>query len=57
MMLLMHPEMQRVAHEEIDRVVGRDRLPTIEDQESLPYTIAFIKETRRYVDHGQSQDI
>lgn len=29
--MLMYPEVQRKAQEEIDRVIGRDRLPTIEE--------------------------
>lgn len=32
-----YPEIQKKAQEELDRVVGRDRLPTIEDEKDLPY--------------------
>lgn len=32
MYLLRHPEVQRKAQEEIDAVVGRDRLPTLDDR-------------------------
>ena len=38
-----YPEIQAKAHEELDRVVGRDRLPTIEDEKSMPYIHAIIK--------------
>jgi hypothetical protein len=33
--------------EELDSVVGRDRLPTFDDEQSLPYLVAFIKEVTR----------
>ncbi|KAJ3727480.1 cytochrome P450 [Lentinula raphanica] len=42
-----YPEIQRKAHEELDRVVGRDRLPTVEDEKNLPYCHAIIKEVER----------
>lgn len=30
--MLLYPEVQRKAQEEIDRVVGRDRMPTLNDR-------------------------
>ncbi|KAF9024635.1 cytochrome P450 [Hymenopellis radicata] len=41
------PRTQRKAQEEIDRVVGHDRAPTLADYDSLPYTRAFIQEVHR----------
>ncbi|KAI9037331.1 cytochrome P450 [Aspergillus affinis] len=41
------PEVQKKAQAELDRVVGRDRLPTIDDEKSLPYCRAIIKEVER----------
>ena len=42
-----YPEAQRKAQEEIERVVGRDRLPVFEDRASLPYTDAIFREVLR----------
>lgn len=47
--VLHHPEVQQRAHEELDTVVGRNRLPTFEDQESLPYINAVVKELLRWL--------
>jgi hypothetical protein len=38
-----YPDIQARAHAELDRVVGRNRLPTVEDQQDLPYLRAIIK--------------
>ncbi|NWY06077.1 CP1B1 protein, partial [Nothoprocta ornata] len=48
LLLLKHPQLQRELQEELDRVVGRGRLPTSEDRPSLPRLEAFIYETLRY---------
>ncbi|EAW06584.1 cytochrome P450 [Aspergillus clavatus NRRL 1] len=42
-----YPEIQKKAQAELDRVVGRDRLPTIEDEKNLPYCHAIVKEVER----------
>jgi|SRR5579859_312422 len=42
------PNVMDAAHEELDRVVGRDRMPTFEDEENLPYIKAMVKETLRW---------
>ncbi|EKM84422.1 hypothetical protein AGABI1DRAFT_104303, partial [Agaricus bisporus var. burnettii JB137-S8] len=38
-----YPEIQQRAHEELDQVVGHDRMPTVEDEKDLPYIHAIIK--------------
>ncbi|KAJ6589527.1 cytochrome P450, partial [Mycena capillaripes] len=42
-----HPEIEARAHEELDRVVGREHWPTAEDETRLPYIRAIIKEVLR----------
>ena len=41
--VLMNPKAQTKAQEEIDHVIGADRLPTSEDEPKLPYVIALAK--------------
>ncbi|KAK5212184.1 hypothetical protein LTR41_002426 [Exophiala xenobiotica] len=41
-------EVQQRAHEELDRVIGKDRTPTFEDEENLPYIRAMVKELMRW---------
>jgi cytochrome P450 len=43
------PEVQKKAQDEIDRVVGSERLPTMADESQLPYIRAMIKETLRWM--------
>ncbi|KAH7389013.1 cytochrome P450 [Cadophora sp. MPI-SDFR-AT-0126] len=46
--LVTHPEVQKKAHEEIDSIVGKDRVPTWDDVEKMPYCAAILKETLRW---------
>lgn len=46
--LLLNREAQEKAHEELDRVIGPNRFPTWEDEPSLPYVRAIIKEQHRW---------
>ncbi|KAG6864443.1 hypothetical protein C0991_009501, partial [Blastosporella zonata] len=46
--LLLHPEFQIKAQEEIDRVIGQGRLPEFSDRDSLPYVECLLQETHRY---------
>ncbi|KIW93064.1 uncharacterized protein Z519_06914 [Cladophialophora bantiana CBS 173.52] len=45
--MTLNPHIMRKAQEEVDRVVGEDRLPTWEDEQNLPYLRAMIKELLR----------
>ena len=45
---MVHPEVQIKAQAEIDRVVGRDRLPTLEDRKDLPYIDRIVWESLRW---------
>ena len=47
--MTLYPEVQTRAQEELDRVVGRDRLPTFEDRAQLPYVSNVVKETLRWM--------
>ncbi|KAF8897940.1 cytochrome P450 [Infundibulicybe gibba] len=57
LLMTLHPDIQRRAQEEVDRVVGSDRLPTFEDRELLPYVLAIIKETLRLVHRLMQDDV
>ncbi|CAK5279069.1 unnamed protein product [Mycena citricolor] len=46
--MALNPDIQRAAQAELDAVVGRSRLPTLEDQSSLPYVDAVCKEVLRW---------
>lgn len=47
--MLMFPEAQKVAQEEIDRVVGSGRMPEIDDAPNCPYIRSCVKETIRWM--------
>ncbi|KAJ0417659.1 cytochrome P450 [Aspergillus carlsbadensis] len=46
--MVLNPDVQRRAQEEINRVVGRDRLPGFADRDKLPYINAMVKESLRW---------
>lgn len=43
-----YPDVQARVQAELDQVVGRDRLPCMDDQPNLPYVMAFLYETMRF---------
>ena len=45
--MLQHPNAQRKAQAELDRVIGKGRLPDFGDRESFPYVEALINEVMR----------
>jgi cytochrome P450 len=47
--MLVHPDVQAKAQAEVDRVVGLDRLPEVEDRERLPYVEAVVNECLRWI--------
>jgi cytochrome P450 len=46
--MMIFPEVQKKASEEIDRVIGRNRLPNGADRDKLAYVMAIMKETHRW---------
>ncbi|KIM35572.1 hypothetical protein M413DRAFT_32429 [Hebeloma cylindrosporum] len=62
--LQVHPEVQRKAQQEIDSVIGLDRMPVMDDIKRLPYVQAVIYENHRLrpvaplsVPHAATEDI
>ncbi|KAG2156377.1 cytochrome P450 [Suillus clintonianus] len=46
--MVLNPEVQAKAQAEIDRVVGKDRLPDFDDRPAMPYVDAILRETLRW---------
>ena len=45
--MMEYPEVQSRVQAELDHVVGRNRLPSFDDQKDLPYTNAVLLEVYR----------
>ncbi|KAM8945496.1 cytochrome P450 1B1 [Pelodytes ibericus] len=61
--LIRYPSIQIKMQEEVDKVIGRHRLPCVEDQPDLPYIMAFLYELMRFssfvpvtIPHATTQD-
>lgn len=46
---LIYPDMQKKAQAELDRVIGRHRLPDFADKTELPYLDAVMRECLRWL--------
>ncbi|KJZ75867.1 hypothetical protein HIM_04691 [Hirsutella minnesotensis 3608] len=46
--MMLHPKIQAKAQQQIDKVVGRDRLPCFKDRDRLPYVNSIVQETLRW---------
>jgi len=46
--LVLYPDAQKKAQEEIDKVIGSHRLPNFEDRHSLPFVEALCREVLRW---------
>jgi len=46
--MVLHSHVLRKAQDELDRVVGNERLPELSDRENLPYISALISELLRW---------
>lgn len=62
LMMTIHSEIRRRAQEEIDKIVGEDRLPNMSDRNLLPFVDCIVKELHRYnppiplVPHAPTED-
>ncbi|GLB41345.1 putative cytochrome P450 family protein [Lyophyllum shimeji] len=61
--MVLFPDVLKKAQEEIDTVIGNDRLPTISDRSQLPYVSALVLEVLRWnsviptgIPHTASED-
>lgn len=46
--MTLYPTVQEKARAEVDRILGTDRLPTIEDWDRMPYMAAVVREVLRW---------
>uniref|UniRef100_A0A3Q2Z850 Cytochrome P450, family 1, subfamily C, polypeptide 2 n=1 Tax=Hippocampus comes TaxID=109280 RepID=A0A3Q2Z850_HIPCM len=64
LLLVKHPDIQMTLHRLVDKVVGPNRLPSVEDRGRLAYLDAFIYETMRFssfvpvtIPHSTTSDV
>ncbi|XP_004580108.2 cytochrome P450 2C1-like isoform X1 [Ochotona princeps] len=49
LLLLTNPGVAATMQQEIERVIGRERIPSMQDRSRMPYTDAVMHEIQRYV--------
>lgn len=47
--MMVFPDVQRKAQEELERIVGPNRLPEVDDYPNLPYIRCCVKESLRWM--------
>ncbi|XP_072483028.1 cytochrome P450 2C23-like [Notamacropus eugenii] len=64
LLILKHPEVQAKIHQEIDHVIGHNRVPSIKDRQDMPYMDTVVHEVQRFIDlipfnlpHAVTRDI
>ncbi|RYP78207.1 hypothetical protein DL771_000684 [Monosporascus sp. 5C6A] len=64
MAMILYPDSQKRAQDELERVVGSQRLPTFDDYDQLPYIQAMVREALRWrpvaplgVPHVSTEDL
>ncbi|KAM3911828.1 cytochrome P450 2A4-like [Leptodactylus fuscus] len=50
LLLMKYPDVLAKVQKEIDKVIGRDRSPKIQDRNQMPFTDAVIHEMQRFID-------
>ncbi|KAG6817816.1 hypothetical protein H0H87_003224 [Tephrocybe sp. NHM501043] len=53
LLMILHPDVQKCARDELDSVVGPKRLPNFDDRPRLPYLEAVLKEVMRWHTTGR----
>ncbi|KAF5379372.1 hypothetical protein D9615_006583 [Tricholomella constricta] len=46
--MVLNPDVQKKAQEELDSIIGHGRLPSLDDRSRLPYMEALLNEVHRY---------
>ncbi|KAG5353583.1 hypothetical protein C0989_005101 [Termitomyces sp. Mn162] len=52
--MLHFPSVMKKAQDELDHVVGLNRMPEFDDKDNLPYVKAVINETLRFIPKGST---
>ncbi|XP_075692283.1 cytochrome P450 2A3-like [Rhinoderma darwinii] len=50
LLIMKYPDILAKVHKEIDKVIGRERCPKIQDKNQMPFTDAVLHEIQRFID-------